>query len=84
LFFGVGSLDFQNFDRGGDCHGAFLPHRECVCYERCPRCSVEFELDVHFDQAHRARSEDEVLAPITITSRDLVRKEKKKTPFCEA
>lgn len=35
--------------KGCDSHGAFLPHRECVCYERCPRCSVEFELNVDFD-----------------------------------
>ena len=62
-------------NRGGDCHGAFLPHRECVCYERCPRCSVEFELDVEFD-AHmqhkmNLNEETDVLAPLTVTSRDL-------------
>lgn len=57
--------------KGGDCHGAFLPHRDCVCYERCPRCSVEFELDVDFDQVNPTRSEDEVAAPLTVTSRDL-------------
>jgi DNA-directed RNA polymerase II subunit RPB3 len=51
--------------RGGDCHGAFLPHRECVCYDRCPRCSVEFELDVHVDHV----VEDG--APVTVTSADL-------------
>jgi DNA-directed RNA polymerase II subunit RPB3 len=50
---------------GGDCHGAFLPHRECVCYDRCPRCSVEFELDVHVDHV----VEDG--APVTVTSADL-------------
>jgi DNA-directed RNA polymerase II subunit RPB3 len=48
-----------------------LPHRECVCYERCPRCSVEFELDVSFDEVNPQRSEDEVMAPLTVTSRDL-------------
>ena len=57
--------------RGGDCHGAFLPHRECVCYDRCPRCSVEFELEVDFDKASRSRPDDEVAAPLTVTSRDL-------------
>uniref|UniRef100_A0A7R9ZL78 DNA-directed RNA polymerase RpoA/D/Rpb3-type domain-containing protein n=1 Tax=Craspedostauros australis TaxID=1486917 RepID=A0A7R9ZL78_9STRA len=58
--------------RGGDCHGAFLPHMECVCYDRCPRCSVEFELDVSFDEVNPMRSEDDVLAPYTVTSKDLI------------
>jgi DNA-directed RNA polymerase II subunit RPB3 len=44
---------------------------ECVCYERCPRCSVEFELDVSFDERNPQRSEDEVMAPLTVTSKDL-------------
>mmetsp|Transcript_13361 Transcript_13361/g.19666 ORF Transcript_13361/g.19666 Transcript_13361/m.19666 type:complete len:325 (+) Transcript_13361:121-1095(+) len=57
--------------KGGDCNVAFLPHRECVCYDRCPRCSVEFELDVDFDQVNPTRADDEVLAPLTVTSRDL-------------
>ncbi len=57
--------------RGGDCHGAFLPHRECVCYERCPRCSVEFELDVNFDTVVQDRPESERLLPFTVTSADL-------------
>lgn len=58
---------------GGDCNGAFLPHRECVCYERCPRCSVEFELDVNFDVAVRERQvpEHERCLPFTVTSADL-------------
>ncbi len=41
--------------RAGDCHGAFLPHRECVCYERGPRCSVEFERNASFDDIIRER-----------------------------
>jgi DNA-directed RNA polymerase II subunit RPB3 len=56
--------------RGVDCQDAFLSHRDCVCYDRCPRCSVEFELDVHY-----APTEDEdggALAPLTVTSKDLV------------
>lgn len=56
--------------RGVDCQDAFLSHRDCVCYDRCPRCSVEFELDVHY-----APGEDEdggALAPLTVTSKDLV------------
>lgn len=60
--------------RGGDCSGAFLSHRECMCYERCARCSVEFELDVNFDQVAPTRPEAEQDLPLTITSRDLVRK----------
>jgi DNA-directed RNA polymerase II subunit RPB3 len=69
-----------------DPHEAFVSHRDCVCYERCPRCSVEFTLDVNFDdfvqQQHQVRSVDnnnnnnhnnneEWLAPLTVTSRDL-------------
>lgn len=57
--------------KGGDCNGTFLHHRECVCYERCPRCSVEFELEVNFNEANRYRSEDELMAPLTVTSQDL-------------
>jgi DNA-directed RNA polymerase II subunit RPB3 len=58
---------------GGDCNGAFLPHRECVCYERCPRCSVEFELDVNFNTTVKERQlpEHERCLPFTITSADL-------------
>ncbi len=59
--------------RGGDCHTAFLPHRECVCYDRCPRCSVEFELDVDFDKVNMTRPDQERDLPLTVTSRDLVR-----------
>jgi DNA-directed RNA polymerase II subunit RPB3 len=57
--------------RGGDCNGTFLPHRECVCYERCPRCSVDFELEVSFNEANQKRMEDELMAPLTVTSADL-------------
>ncbi len=59
--------------RGGDCHGAFVPHRECACFDRCPRCSVEFLLDVDFDKAATERAENERDLPLTVTSADLVR-----------
>lgn len=57
--------------RGGDCNSPFLSHRECVCYERCRRCSVEFDLDVDFDKENIKRAESERMLPITVTSRDL-------------
>jgi len=57
--------------RGGDCNGAFLPHRECVCYERCPRCSIDFELDVDFNEANVTRPEAERMLSLTVTSKDL-------------
>jgi len=60
----------QDSLRGEDCSSAFLPHRECVCYERCPRCSVEFELDVSFDEASLTRAGGGDL-PLTVASRDL-------------
>ena len=60
-------------NRGGDCHQVFLPHRECVCYDRCARCSVEFELDVNFDKVNPQRPDQERDLPLTVTSRDLVR-----------
>jgi DNA-directed RNA polymerase II subunit RPB3 len=53
--------------KGSDCTDAFLPHHECVCYEHCLRCSVEFELDV----AYTVHGDEDVLAPLTVTSRDL-------------
>jgi DNA-directed RNA polymerase II subunit RPB3 len=59
-------------NRGGDCHTAFLPHRECVCYDRCPRCSVEFELDVNFDKENQKRPDQEKDLALTVTSRNLV------------
>lgn len=61
--------------RGGDCNSPFLSHRECVCYERCRRCSVEFDLDVDFDKENIKRAESERMLPITVTSRDLVSSE---------
>lgn len=61
-----------NLFRGGDCGQHFMPHRECVCFDRCPRCSVEFELDVNFDKVNPNRPEQERDLPLTVTSRDLV------------
>jgi len=58
--------------KGGDCHQAFLPHRECVCYDRCPRCCVELELDVNFDKVNQTRPDQEKDLPLTVTSRDLI------------
>lgn len=54
--------------RAVDCQDVFLSHRDCVCYERCPRCAVEFELDVSYP----ANPEEEIFAPRTVTSQDLV------------
>jgi len=58
--------------KGGDCNQAFLSHRECVCYDRCPRCSVEFELDVNFDKVNQTRPDQERGLALTVTSKDLV------------
>lgn len=58
--------------KGGDCHQAFLPHRECVCYDRCPRCCVELELDVNFDKFNQTRPDQEKDLPLTVTSRNLI------------
>lgn len=57
--------------RGGDCHGQFFPHHECGCYDRCPRCSVEFNLDVSFDALAPKRSDLDHGLPLTVTSRDV-------------
>jgi DNA-directed RNA polymerase II subunit RPB3 len=63
--------------KGMDCTTQFVSHRECICFERCPRCSVEFDLDVTYNMpATSVDDENEeaavVLAPMTITSRDLI------------
>jgi len=54
-------------DKAIDCSDKFIPHRECICYERCANCSVEFELD----RTYTVTGDEEVLAPLTITSKDL-------------
>ena len=66
---GLIPLRFQRADslKGGDCTEAFTPHYECVCDEHCMRCSVEFDLDV----AYKVTGEEEVLAPMTVSSVDL-------------
>jgi len=58
--------------KGGDCNLSFLPHRECVCYDRCLRCSVELELDVNFDKVNPTRPDQERDLFLTVTSKDLV------------
>ena len=55
-------------DKAQDCSEIFISHRECICYERCARCSVEFELDCTYN----VTGDEEVLAPMTVTSRDLI------------
>lgn len=68
---GLIPIRYQPVDsmKGGDCSDSFVSHRECMCYERCPRCSVEFELDV----TYKVSGDDtDVLAPLTVTSRDLI------------
>mmetsp|Transcript_24692 Transcript_24692/g.30361 ORF Transcript_24692/g.30361 Transcript_24692/m.30361 type:complete len:326 (+) Transcript_24692:78-1055(+) len=58
-------------NRGIDCNGAFLSHTECSCEHRCPRCSVEFELDVNFDVMNVTRPENERDLPMSVTSTSL-------------
>lgn len=58
--------------KGEDCQDAFLSHRDCVCYDRCPRCSVEFELDVHYQHSADDENGGGELAPLTVTSKDLI------------
>jgi DNA-directed RNA polymerase II subunit RPB3 len=61
-------IDPDNHNKGLDCSEAFISHRECLCYEHCTRCSVEFELD----RSYIVHGDEDVLAPLTITSRDLI------------
>jgi len=51
-----------------DCSHAFLSHRECVCYEHCLRCAVEFTLDVEYP----SQDDQDEQAPLTVTSKDLI------------
>ena len=63
---------------GSDVQDAFAPHYECQCYEHCPRCSVEFDLNVSYNPNTIGGGDDgmdgagDVLAPLTVTSRDLI------------
>ena len=90
---GLIPLRYQAADslRGGDCHahGAFLPHWECACHDGCPRCQVNFELDVDFDRDFAKRNaenngngeEDIGLMPsLTVTSMDLISDNDSVTP----
>jgi len=58
---------------GTDCHGAFLRHTECVCYDRCPRCSVELTLNADFNTYYKSSPAGTVDldSPWTVTSADL-------------
>ena len=55
-------------DKATDCSDVFVSHRECICYERCARCSVEFELD----KTYTVTAGEELPPPLTVTSRDLI------------
>jgi len=57
--------------RGCDCNSQFMSHRNCSCEDGCPRCEVELELDVNFDQVAPNRHEHDIDLPLTITSADL-------------
>lgn len=54
--------------QGSDCSEAFCPQRECICFDHCSRCSVVLECDV----SYKVHGEEDVLAPLTVTSRDLI------------
>jgi DNA-directed RNA polymerase II subunit RPB3 len=61
--------------KGGDCSEVFVSHRDCICFEHCPRCSVELTCDVQYLVSGHGgdnAEDDDVLAPLTITSKDLV------------
>jgi DNA-directed RNA polymerase II subunit RPB3 len=62
---GLIPLRYQEPDslKAVDCQEVFLSHRDCVCYERCPRCAVEMELDVSYP----VHAEDELFAPKTVS-----------------
>ena len=62
----------SNSHRGGDCSQHFISHRECTCDNGCPRCNVEFVLDVDFDLVKNKRDECEQMLPLTVTSKDLL------------
>lgn len=46
----------------------FLNHRDCLCYNYCDRCSVEFQLEANYT----VHGDEDVLAPLTVTSKDLI------------
>ena len=54
-------------EKGSDCSEVFVNHRECMCYEHCARCSVEFELDVTYNV-----TEEEEISALNVTSKSLL------------
>mmetsp|Transcript_1996 Transcript_1996/g.4333 ORF Transcript_1996/g.4333 Transcript_1996/m.4333 type:complete len:347 (+) Transcript_1996:150-1190(+) len=69
--------------RGVDPVGTFVDHRECTCTDRCNRCSVEFSLDVNYEEEMEAAGvtqgdgEDagglaDRTLPLTVTSQKLI------------
>ena len=77
---------------GGDCSEIFSSHRDCICFEHCARCSVELTCDVQYlvPEAQQPQQDvdnnPDVLAPLTITSQDLVSNHALVQPahFCSA
>mmetsp|Transcript_24885 Transcript_24885/g.68929 ORF Transcript_24885/g.68929 Transcript_24885/m.68929 type:complete len:357 (+) Transcript_24885:90-1160(+) len=62
---------------GSDVQDGFVPHYDCSCFEWCPRCSVEFDLEVNYNSNNpnaiaQQADEENVLAPWTVTSKDLI------------